>query len=122
MPLDKLRFHNILVHQLNAPSAAAEELATVVDEATSGLATQQQLADLEAKLDARFARIDARFARIDAHFDGIDIRFASIDTRFDGLEARTREQIWRAVVVVIGVLGAVGAAIIALLIAILAQI
>ncbi len=105
--LDKLRFHNILVHQLNAPSAAAEELATVVDDATSGLATQQQLVNLEAKLDARFA--------------GIDTRFDSVDTRFDSLEARIREQIWRAVVIVIGVLGAMGATIIGLLIALLTR-
>jgi len=83
MPLDKLRFHNILVGQMNAPSTAAEELAAVVDAVTDGLATQQQIVNLEVRL---------------------------------------REQLWRVAVVVIGVLGAIGAAIIALLIAILAQI
>jgi len=94
MPLDKLRFQNILADQMNAPSAAAEELAAVVDAATDGFATQQQVTNLEVKMGARF----------------------------DSLEAQLREQLWRAVVVVIGVLGVLGAAIIALLIAILTQI
>ncbi|MCY3923009.1 MAG: hypothetical protein OXG27_11520 [Chloroflexi bacterium] len=47
MALDKLRFHNILVGEMGAPSEAATELADVVglgiDEATEGLATKQDL-------------------------------------------------------------------------------
>ena len=86
MALNRLRFHNILVREMGAPSEAAEELAEVVAGATSDLATRDEL-----------------------------------DTRLAAWEARTRELVWRAVVVIITVLGALGATIIALLIALLSR-
>jgi hypothetical protein len=45
MALNRLRFHNILVREMDAPSDAATELAEVVDEgigdSTNALVTQQ---------------------------------------------------------------------------------
>lgn len=43
MALDRLRFHNILVQEMDAPSDAATELAEVVDESMSDLVTKQDL-------------------------------------------------------------------------------
>ena len=47
MAFDRLRFHNILVRGMNAPSTAATELAEIVDEgittATDGLATKRDV-------------------------------------------------------------------------------
>ena len=47
MALDRLRFHNILVHEMDAPSETATELAEVVDDgikrATNDLATKRDV-------------------------------------------------------------------------------
>ena len=47
MALNRLRFHNILVREMDAPSPAATELAEVVDEgiadATDDLATKRDM-------------------------------------------------------------------------------
>ena len=82
MALDRLRFHNILVRDLGAPSEAAEELANVVADASDNLVTKH---------------------------------------KHEASEARVREQIWRATLVVITVMGALGATIIGLLIALLTR-
>jgi hypothetical protein len=49
------------------------------------VATKQDLATFEARMDARFDRIDSRF---DARFDAVDARFGAVDARFDRMEAR----------------------------------
>ena len=82
MTLNRLRFHNILVREMGAPSEAAEELANVVADASDNLVTKHEHA---------------------------------------AAEARIREQIWRATLVVITVMGALGATIIGLLIALLTR-
>jgi hypothetical protein len=47
MALNRLRLHNILVQDMNAPSEAATEVAEVIDEgiqqSTDGLATRQDV-------------------------------------------------------------------------------
>jgi hypothetical protein len=52
------------------------------------VATKQDLAILEARMDGRFGQVDARFDRIDARFDRVDARFDQVDARFDRMEAR----------------------------------
>jgi hypothetical protein len=51
------------------------------------VATKQDLATLEARIDARFERIeaqfDARFGVVDSRFAMVDSRFAMVDSRFD---------------------------------------
>ena len=58
MALDRLRFHNILVREMDAPSPAATELAEVVDEgirsSTSDHATKQ---DVEHAIDMAINRL-----------------------------------------------------------------
>ena len=61
MALNRLRFHNILVQDMDAPSVAATELAETVDEgitdATSGLATKQDLEHQRLELTAEMQRM-----------------------------------------------------------------
>ncbi len=63
------------------------------------VATKQDLASLEnrmdarfqtvdARLNARFASVEARFVSVDARFDVIDERFNSVDERFNSVEQR----------------------------------
>ena len=60
---------------------------------TDTLATKQDLHELEARIDTRFAQTDARFSRIDARFDylekHLDTRLAELEKR---LETRLAEQ------------------------------
>ena len=58
MALNRLRFHNILVQDMGAPSEAATELAEVVDEAADGLATKSDLEQLRLEL---IAEMQSRF-------------------------------------------------------------
>ena len=56
------------------------------------VATKQDLANLEERLELRFA---ARFAAIDGRFDRVDERFNGIDERFNGIEERFKGLDWR---------------------------
>ena len=62
MALNRLRFHNILVQDMEAPSAAATELAELVDEAVGdgkdNLATKPDLDRLRLEL---LAEMQSRF-------------------------------------------------------------
>ena len=60
----------------------AEALAAAM---TDTLATRQDLQELDARIDARFANVDARFARLEARFDYLE---KHMDTRFAELEKR----------------------------------
>ncbi len=55
------------------------------------LATKDDLAALEARVDRRFDQIDRRFKHIDRRFDQIDRRFEHIDRRFDDIDRRFGE-------------------------------
>jgi hypothetical protein len=70
------------------PERAATMMDLMPPSGADELATKRDLADLEARLDARFAGIDARFTDIDARFEGIDARFEGIAARFDVQDAR----------------------------------
>src|SRR5690625_5213166 len=43
----------------------------------------KSIAELEMKMDRRFAEVDKRFAEVDKRFDEVDKRFAEVDRRFD---------------------------------------
>ena len=62
----------------------AEALAAAM---TDTLATKQDLQEMNARIDARFAAIDGRFDKLAARFDyfekHIDIRFAELEKRFE---------------------------------------
>ena len=58
MALNRLRFHNILVREMDAPSPAASELAEVVDEgiasSTSDQATKQDVRSAVLEMQVMF--------------------------------------------------------------------
>src|SRR5215213_331794 len=82
------------------------------------VATKQDLALLETRMDARFDQVDARFARIDARFAGVDARFDQLESRFDGklevlehkftaaLHQELRSLTWKILTVVIAAMSA----------------
>lgn len=47
------------------------------------VATRQDVAQLEARMDAQFARVDERFERIDERFERTDDRFTALEHRID---------------------------------------
>lgn len=95
----RLRTHGgsaTLVFSEQQAEGQAEALAAAM---TDSLATKQDLTELDARIDARFAltrqglreleaRIGARFAQIDVRFAQVDARFAQIDGRFLQVDAR----------------------------------
>lgn len=60
----------------------AEALAAAM---TDTLATKQDLSEMNARIDTRFAEADARFERLEARFDYFEKHF---DSRLDEMERR----------------------------------
>ena len=54
MALDRLRFHNILVQEMGAPSEAAADLAAAIDDGFSDVATKQDVLVLRLELQNAF--------------------------------------------------------------------
>lgn len=54
MALDRLRFHNILVQEMSAPTATAERLAEVIAQATDEAVTDEQF---QTRMDLTEARL-----------------------------------------------------------------
>ena len=82
------------------------------------MARKQDLARLEAVMDARFGAVDARFDAIDVRFDAIDVRFGAGESRLERLEDKVdelareiRAQTWKLMTRMIAVVGVVVAAI-----------
>jgi hypothetical protein len=60
------------------------------------VATKQDLAALEGRIDARFDRVDARFDRVDARFASLDQRFELMEHKVLGImERELRQLTWR---------------------------
>ena len=76
------------------PAAQAEVRARALNEALPGsVATKLDIANLERRIDVRFAEVDARFEQVDARFGQIDARFEQVDARFIDLESRLSARI-----------------------------
>ena len=83
---------------------------------TDTLATKQDLRELEAGMDARFAQVEARFEHLERHFDTrlvelekrIEIRFAQTASKADlsDLERRMTMRLGGIMVAGIGVVSA----------------
>ncbi len=100
MALDKLRFHNIMVRDMDQPFEAAEELAEVIDEGMQDRAEQRDT-------DHRFSLMLA------------EVRAIRADMR--AMQAEIYERITRMQLALVAAIGLVGATSIALLIALLAR-
>ena len=61
MALNKLAFHNVLVQELDAPSATATKLADLVDESTDDLVTKRDLAETESRLRVEIGQFRAEY-------------------------------------------------------------
>jgi chaperonin cofactor prefoldin len=80
---------------------------------------------LEKSLEARFDKLDERFAKVDERFEKVDAKFERVDVKFEAVH----EQIARTQEMVIGLhgtltrfsLGFLGAAIVAVIAALLAS-
>ena len=95
----------------------AEEADTLMEHLPpvgwASVATKDDVARLEAVMDARFGQVDARFDRVeqvvDARFAAMDAKFDTIGSRFDAADANMRSYVDRAMrtnmIVTIGVLG-----------------
>jgi hypothetical protein len=55
------------------------------------IGTKRDLAELEMRMNERFASIDLRFAAIDTRFQALDTRFQAVETRFQGIETKIAE-------------------------------
>jgi len=83
------------------PVAQAEVQARALNEALAGsVATKVDIANLaagianlELRMNARFAQVDARFEQVDARFEQVDGRFEQVDARFGDLESRLSTRI-----------------------------
>jgi predicted nuclease with TOPRIM domain len=87
---------------------------------------------LESSLEARFEKVDERFEKVEACFEKVDQRFEKVDERFEKVDAKfeaIHDQIVRTQEMVIGLhatltrfsLGFLGAALVAIIAALLAQ-
>jgi hypothetical protein len=54
------------------------------------VATKQDLAHLEDRIELRFGRVDERFNGIEERFNGIEERFKGLDWRFEALDDRLK--------------------------------
>ncbi len=89
VPFDTLDYARKL-QTAGVPVEQAELQATALSEALAGsVASRNDLAGLESRLDGKFAnfenRIDVKFANLESN---LDERFANVDIRFAGLESR----------------------------------
>ena len=84
----RIRFHGWLVqHDLDQEVADAI-LATMPPYDWHELAAKSDLAQLEQRLDVRFARIDTQFALVQGQFDSVEARFQAFDARFQAADRR----------------------------------
>lgn len=98
------------------PPVGWADVATKDDLARLEAVMDARFEALEARMDSRFAVMDSRFAvmdsrfdAMDSRFDAMDPRFEAMDSRFDATDANLRSYVDRAMrtnmVVTIGVLG-----------------
>ena len=87
MVVDERSRHELYrrLEEVLGPEAATTLIEHLPPVGWADVATKQDLASLEERIELRFARVDDRFARVDD-------RFAQVDERFDRLEERLDER------------------------------
>ncbi|NKC34578.1 hypothetical protein [Falsiroseomonas selenitidurans] len=76
--------------ELEASTRLVGDAVAEVDRKLDAVAAlvRDDVARLEARMEARFAEADARFGRIEARLDAMEARFDAMEARFDAMEAR----------------------------------
>jgi hypothetical protein len=70
------------------PAAQAEVHSRALNEALAGsVASKSDIANLELRIDARFAQVDARFEQVDARFVDLESR---LSTRIDSVKTELK--------------------------------
>ncbi|HEV2760949.1 MAG TPA: hypothetical protein VGV86_15425 [Acidimicrobiales bacterium] len=88
MVVDERSRHELYrrLEEVLGPEAATTLIEHLPPVGWADVATKQDLAGLEERMELRFARVDERFARVDERFDRLDDRlderFGRIDDRF----------------------------------------
>lgn len=87
LPFDTLDYARKL-EAAGVPSEQAELQARALNDAlASSVASRGDLASLQNVIETRFANLDARlerkFAQVDARFENVDIRLANLESRLD---------------------------------------
>ena len=78
------------------PERAATMMNLVPPVGWADVATRRDLAELEARLDARFDTVDARFETMGARFDAIDRRLdVEIDAKLAAMAGQLRSDLLR---------------------------
>ncbi len=108
MALDTLAYAKRLREAGFTEQQAEGQAQALAAAMTDSLATKQDLRELEARVDARFAQVDARFEHVEKH---LDLRLAELSARFDAsladLERRMTLRLGGIMVAGIGLLSAI---------------
>ncbi len=104
MVVDERSRHQLYrrLEEVLGPEAATTLIEHLPPVGWADVATKHDLANLEQRMELRFARVDDRFAAVDSRFDRveerfnvIDERFNLLDERFNGVEERFKGLDWR---------------------------
>ena len=125
LALDTLEYAKRLREAGFSESQAEGQAHALAAAMTDSIATKQDLRELEARMDARFAQVGARFSQVDARFEylerhldtrlaeqerRLELRFTEQTARFDGrladLERRVTLRLGGITVAGIGVVSA----------------
>ena len=94
MAVDERSRHQLYrrLEEVLGPEAATTLIEHLPPVGWADVATKQDLANLEDRIDLRFERfqehLDGRFNVIDERFTGVDAKFTLIDGRFDRIDER----------------------------------
>jgi hypothetical protein len=82
--------HRCMIH-IDTPRSAN---ANINHMSITKPASQQDLKNLEKRMDKRFGEMDKRFGEMDKRFGEMDKRFGEMDKRFDSLDGKFFE--WKS--------------------------
>ena len=90
MVVDERSRHELYrrLEEVLGPDAATTLIEHLPPVGWADVATKNDLAGLEQRIDLRFARVDGRFDSIDERFNAVHERFNAISERFTAMDDR----------------------------------
>ena len=90
MVVDERSRHELYsrLEEVLGPDAATTLIEHLPPVGWADVATKNDLAGLEQRMDLRFARVEGRFDSIDERFNAVDERFTTVNERFNGVNDR----------------------------------